>query len=63
MRLNLVHVREETAPEGAERLEWFLLTTLAVERQQDPERLGDREAGAGNQGFHRADPLGGREAG
>ncbi len=25
LRLNLVQVREETAPEGAERLEWFLL--------------------------------------
>ena len=38
-RLNLVHVREETDPEGAERLEWFLLTTLAVESRQDAERV------------------------
>ena len=36
-RLNLVHVRGETEPEGAERLEWFLLTTLAVESRQDEE--------------------------
>ena len=39
VRLNLVHVREETAAEGAERLEWFLLTTLAVERRQEAERV------------------------
>ena len=32
-------VREETEPEGAERLEWFLLTTLAVESRQDAERV------------------------
>ncbi len=38
-RLNLVHVREETEPEGAERLEWFLLTTLTVESRQDAERV------------------------
>ena len=29
-RPNLVDVREETVPEGTERLERFLLTTLAV---------------------------------
>ena len=34
-----MHVREETEPEGAERLEWFLLTTLAVESRQDAERV------------------------
>ena len=38
-RLNLVHVREETQPEGAERLEWFLLTTLAVQSRQDAEQV------------------------
>ena len=38
-RLNLVHVREEAQPEGAERLEWFLLTTLAVQSRQDAERV------------------------
>ncbi len=37
--LRLVHVREETEPEGAERLEWFLLTTLAVDSRQDAERV------------------------
>ena len=40
-RLNLVHVREETQPEGAERLEWFLLTTLAVQSWQDAEQVLD----------------------
>ena len=34
LKLRLVHVREQTQPEGAERLEWFLLTTLAVQTQQ-----------------------------
>ncbi len=38
-RLNLVHVREAAQPEGAERLEWFLLTTLAVQSRQDAERV------------------------
>ena len=38
-QLRLVHVREETQPEGAERLEWFLLTTLAVETQAEAERV------------------------
>ena len=37
--LNLVHVREETEPANAERLEWFLLTTLRVESRQDAERV------------------------
>ncbi len=37
--LNLVHVREETEPDNAERLEWFLLTTLRVESRQDAERV------------------------
>ena len=34
-----MHVREEAQPEGAERLEWFLLTTLAVQSRQDAERV------------------------
>ena len=38
-KLRLVHVREQTQPEGAERLEWFLLTTLAVQTQQKAERV------------------------
>ncbi len=37
--LNLVHVREETEPANAERLEWFLLTTLPVQSRQDAERV------------------------
>jgi len=39
IQLNLVHVREEPAPEGAERLEWFLLTSLAVQTRKDAERI------------------------
>ena len=39
VQLNLVHVREENAPEGVERLEWFLLTSLAVQTRQDAERM------------------------
>ena len=39
LQLRLVHVREETQPEGAERLEWFLLTTLAVQTQREAERV------------------------
>ena len=39
LKLRLVHVREQTQPEGAERLEWFLLTTLAVQTQQQAERV------------------------
>ena len=39
LKLRLVHVREQTQPEGAERLEWFLLTTLAVQTQQEAERV------------------------
>ena len=30
LKLCLVHVWEQPQPEGAERLEWFLLTTLAA---------------------------------
>ena len=37
--LNLVHVREENAPAGVERLEWFLLTSLPVQTRQDAERM------------------------
>ena len=39
VRLNLVHVREESEPAGAARLEWFLLTTLAVAGREDAERV------------------------
>ena len=39
VRLNLVHVREEPEPQGAERLEWFLLTTLGVETQREAEQV------------------------
>ena len=39
VRLKLVHVREEAEPAGAERLEWFLLTTLAVASRQAAERV------------------------
>ena len=39
VRLNLVHVREEPQPQGAERLEWFLLTTLGVETQREAEQV------------------------
>ena len=39
VRLNLVHVREESEPAGAERLEWFLLTMLAVASREDVERV------------------------
>ena len=39
VRLQLVHVREETEPQGAERLEWFLLTTLGVETQREAEQV------------------------
>ena len=38
-QLNLVDVREEAQPERAERLQWFLLTTLAVQSRQDAERV------------------------
>lgn len=39
VRLNLVHVREEPEPQGAQRLEWFLLTTLGVETQREAEQV------------------------
>ena len=39
VRLNLVHVREEAEPQGAERLEWFLLTALGVETQREAEQV------------------------
>ncbi len=35
----VVHVREENPPAEAERLEWFLLTTLPVENADDAERI------------------------
>lgn len=35
MRPTLIHVLEETEPEGAKRLECFRLTTLGVESRQD----------------------------
>ena len=37
--LTVVHVREESPPEGATRLEWFLLTTLAVESDDQAEQV------------------------
>lgn len=37
--LHLVHVREETPPPGAERLEWFLLTSVPVDALPAAERL------------------------
>ena len=37
--LHLVHVREEQPPEGVERLEWFLLTSVAVQTRRDAERM------------------------
>ena len=35
----IVHVREKAPPPDAERLEWFLLTTLPVESAEDAERI------------------------
>ena len=32
-------MREEPQPQGAERLEWFLLTTLGVETQRQAEQV------------------------
>lgn len=37
--LHLVHVREETPPPGAERLEWFLLTSVPVDSPTAAERI------------------------
>ena len=37
--LDLVHVREERAPEAAEPLEWFLLTSVKVRSRADAERV------------------------
>jgi hypothetical protein len=37
--LTVVHVREESPPEGATRLEWFLLTTLAVESDDQAQQI------------------------
>lgn len=39
VRLQLVHVSEQSAPEGSEALEWFLLTTVEVESVADAERV------------------------
>ena len=36
--VEVMHVREKAPPPGAERLEWFLLTTLPVENTGDAER-------------------------
>ena len=36
--VEVMHVREKAPPPGAERLEWFLLTTLPVENAGDAER-------------------------
>ena len=37
--LSVVHVWEQTAPEGEEPLEWFLLTSLEVSGERDADRL------------------------
>ena len=42
MRPTLMHVLEETEPEGAKRLECFRLTTLGVESRRDTTRVLDR---------------------
>ncbi len=39
IRLNMVHVREDAAPDGAEPLEWFLLTSLPMRSRADAERI------------------------
>ena len=39
LRLQLVHVCEESAPAGSEALEWFLLTTLEVAELAHAERV------------------------
>jgi len=39
LRLQLVHVWEESAPEGVEPLEWYLLTTMPVESLEDAQRI------------------------
>ena len=41
LRMQLVHVREESAPKGVKALEWFLLTTLPVHSMADAERVLD----------------------
>jgi len=35
----IVHIVEDDAPEGAEPLEWYLLTTIKVEKPEDAERV------------------------
>ena len=39
LRLQLVDARERSAPEGAEALEWFLLTTLPVASLADAQQV------------------------
>ncbi len=39
VEVTIVHVREENPPTEADRLEWFLLTTLPVENADDAERI------------------------
>ena len=33
--LSIVHIREESPPEGQNRVEWFLLTTLSINTLED----------------------------
>ena len=39
MRLWCVHVREDSPPEGAKALEWFLLTTIAIPSPEHAEQM------------------------
>ena len=39
VRLNLVHVWEENAPEGVRPLEWFLLTTVGVRSSREAKQV------------------------
>ena len=39
VRLNLVHVREENAPEGVRPLEWFLLTSVGVRSSREAKQV------------------------
>ena len=42
-----VHVREDRAPPGVKALEWFLLTTIAIETGEQPSRCCDGISYAG----------------
>ncbi len=39
VRLNLVHVREDNAPEGVRPLEWFLLTSVGVKSSREAKQV------------------------